>query len=74
MDFHDEKLSVISILMISGISCLFFTGLLKILDGETHAFFLKAGLVCTALAAILFLTKKILLVMGSGKDTQNTHL
>lgn len=73
MDFHDEKLSVISILMITGISCLFFTGLLKILDGDIHSLFFKAGLICISLAAVLYLTKKLLLMMGSRNDTQKTH-
>ncbi|HRG81829.1 MAG TPA: hypothetical protein PLO99_04890 [Chitinophagaceae bacterium] len=73
MDFHDEKLSVISILLITGISCLIFTGLLKILDGDIHSLFLKAGLVCLSTAAVLYLTKKLLLLTGAGKDTQKTH-
>jgi len=73
MDFHEEKLSVISILLITGISCLVFTGLLKILDGDTHLLFLKTGLVSTSLAAIIFLTKKILLLTDSRKDAQKTH-
>ncbi|HRG91467.1 MAG TPA: hypothetical protein PLZ10_00895 [Chitinophagaceae bacterium] len=73
MDFHDEKLSVISILLITGISCLIFTGLLKILDGDIHSLFLKAGLVCLSTAAVLYLTKKLLLLTGTGKDTQKTH-
>ncbi|MBK6829083.1 MAG: hypothetical protein IPG86_20480 [Chitinophagaceae bacterium] len=74
MDFQDEKLSVISILLITGISCLTFTGLLKLLDGEIHSLFLKAGLVCISIAAVLYLTKKLLLMIGSGKNTQKTHL
>lgn len=74
MDFHDEKLSVISILLIIGTSCLIFTGLLKILDGDTHNLFFKSGLVCISLAAVLFLTKKLLLMIGSRNDTQKTHL
>ncbi|MBL0269216.1 MAG: hypothetical protein KTQ13_12175 [Ferruginibacter sp.] len=73
MDFQDEKLSVISILMIIGISCLSFTGLLKILDGDTHSIFLKVGLISTSIAAVLYLTKKLLLMMGSRNNTQKIH-
>ena len=73
MDFQDEKLSVINILMIIGISCLSFTGLLKILDGDTHSIFLKVGLISTSIAAVLYLTKKLLLMMGSRNNTQKIH-
>ena len=73
MDFQDEKLSVISILMIIGISCLSFTGLLKILDGDTHSIFLKVGLISTSIAGVLYLTKKLLLMMGSRNNTQKIH-
>ena len=67
MDFQDEKLSIISILLISGLSCLAFAGLMKLLEGTTHPLFLKAGVIGILLASLLSLLKYILSVIDARK-------
>ena len=71
MDFEEEKLSVSTILFIIGISLLVFTGVMRFLDGETHTFFLKAGIGCLAGGILLVFLKQLILHLAqTGKKTR----
>lgn len=57
MEFQDDKLSIISILFITGLSCLAFAGIMKLLEGDIPSLFLKAGIITVSLASLLSLLK-----------------
>lgn len=59
MDFEQEKLSITSILLIIGISCLLFTGIMRVLDGVTLSLFLKIGVGSLAAGISLILLKQV---------------
>lgn len=67
MDFKDEKLSIITILFITGISSLAFSGSMKLLEGNAHPLFLRAGIITLSLALILYLFKHIILYLSARK-------
>mgnify|MGYP001210440440 CR=1 FL=1 len=69
MEFQDDKLSIISILFITGLSCLAFAGIMKLLEGNIPSLFLKAGIITVALASLLSLLKFALGLMDAKKQS-----
>lgn len=73
MDFREEKLSIITILFVIGISSLLFTLVMILLDGVIIRFFLQCGVLCLVAGILLFITKRICRYLYPGKTQRKYH-
>lgn len=73
MDLREEKLSLITLLFVIGISSLLFTLVMRILDGITIRFFLQCGVLCIVAGILLFIIKQIGRLLHSGKTQRKYH-
>lgn len=67
MDLREEKLSLITLLFVIGISSLLFTLVMRILDGITIRFFLQCGVLCMVAGTLLFIIKQVSRYLYPGK-------
>lgn len=72
MDFEEEKLPLFTILLITGLSCLFFTGVIYLLDGHTVTVFLRAGLISLGASALLYFFKYLGVLSRPRRRTEKT--
>lgn len=72
MDFEEERLSVITILFLTGLCCLGFTGVIYLLDGHIMPLFLRAGLISLGTAAALFCLRQLVLLSKTRRQTRKT--
>lgn len=72
MDFEEEKLPLFTILFITGICSLLFTGVIYLLDGHIHLIFLRAGLISLGFAVLLFLFKYLGVLSRSRGPAEKT--
>lgn len=73
MDLREEKLSLITLLFVIGISSLLFTLVMRILDGITIRFFLQSGVLCIVAGIFLFLIKQVGRLLHTGKAQRKYH-
>ncbi len=73
MELREEKLSLITLLFIVGISSLLFTLVMKVLDGVTIRFFLQTGLICIIAGTLLFVIQQLSRSMHQGKTQRKYH-
>lgn len=73
-DTNEEiKLSLISVLLVTGTSSLLFTGFMKFLDGVILQVFLRIGIICLG-TGLLFAAIRILIQSAyTGKKPDRSH-
>lgn len=72
-EFKDEKrLSLSALFIITGLSCLLFTLVMKFLDGVTLQVFFKTGITCTSIGILLFALKSALHHLPERNKARNT--